>query len=114
MKTTLFISMTPEEKILIVDAKTAGRLPQPFEQSYKHVVVIDNAGLEIRQYEQLEMGRSKYAIHRERIDADFEMPEISMLIENKFVSSFMKVWVKDKKDVRKPARLALKSLKPIF
>jgi len=112
MKATL--SITPTDRLLIIDSKTAGRLPQPFEQDYKHVVVLDTKGIEIRQYEQLEMGKSKYAIHKERIEADFEMPELTMLVENKFVSSFMKTWVKDKIDVRKPARLALKSLKPVL
>jgi len=112
MKATL--SITPTDRLLIIDSKSAGLLPQPFEQLYKYVIILDNRGIEVRQFEQLEMGRSKYAIHKERIDADFEMPELTQLVENKFISSFMKTWVKDKVEVRKPARLALKSIKPIF
>jgi hypothetical protein len=112
MKATL--SITPTERVLIIDNKTAGRLPQPFEQDYKHVVVLDNKGVEMRQYEKLEMGKNKYAIHKERFDADFEMPELTMLVENRFVSSFMKMWVKDKTDVRKSSKFALKSLRPVI
>jgi hypothetical protein len=108
------VSINPKDRVLIIDNKSAGKLPQPFEQDYKFVVVLDTKGLEIRQYEQLEMGRTKYAIHRERMVADFEVPEVSQATENKFISSFMRVWVKDKLDVRKAAKFALKSLKPSF
>lgn len=106
------LQITPAEKLLIADVKTAGRMPQPFEQDYKACLIVDAKGVEIRMYELLEMGKSKYAIHKERMDADFRVPEMDPNVEKLFISSFMKTWVKDKTDYRKAVRLALKALKP--
>lgn len=108
------LQITPTSKLLIADLKTAGRMPQPFENEYKACLITDTKGIEIRQFEQLEPGNSKYAIHKERIDPDFKMPEIDQTTEKLFVGAFMKTWVKDKTDYRKAARLALKALKPVF
>ena len=107
-----FENIQPSEQILVVDIKTTGRLAQPFEQNYNEVVVLDTKGVEIRKYEQLSEGK-KYAIHRERIDADF-LVELDDATEQKFLSSFLRMWSKDKTDLRKPARLALKSIRPLL
>jgi hypothetical protein len=108
------LQITPTSKLLIADVKTAGRMLQPFEHEYTACIIVDTKGLEIRMFERLEQGNTKYAIHRERMDADFKVPEIDQATEKQFVGSFMKTWVKDKTDYRKAARLALKSLKPVF
>jgi len=108
------LRITPIDRLMLIDHKTAGRQLQPFEHDYKAVLVVDGKGVEVREYELLKAGSSKYAIHRERINADFPVPEIDQLVEGKFVSAFMRVWVNDKFDYRKAARIALKSIRPSF
>lgn len=92
------------DDILIVDEQTAGRMMQPFEHRFKYCIVLGAQGAEIRQFERLEMGNSKYAIHREKVPGVAQAP----LDFKQFVEVFERQYNIDKVDVRKAVRMAIK------
>lgn len=98
---------TQVDGILLIDRETAGALPQPFEQDYKLVVVVDEAGADIRQYEAFKPGR--YAIHHERMDTGEHVPVHAPHFESAFVRSFEYVRKADPLDLRAAVKYALKA-----
>lgn len=54
-------------QLLVVDSKYAGNWRPGWEELFPNVAVLFSDRVELRQYERLEMGGSKYAIHTERV-----------------------------------------------
>lgn len=88
--------------VMLIDMMSAGMMSPGFERTHKFVVVVSLNGVEIRQYEQLEMGHSKYAIHTERVAA----PSIAF---HDFCKVFKRQWEADPLDIRKAVKMAIKS-----
>lgn len=91
-----------DKDILVVDWLTAGQMPQPFEHDHKNNVVLFENRVELRQFENLGLG--KYAVHTEKI----ESPAGEVIDADKFYQVFYRAIKVDPTDVRKSIRWALK------
>jgi hypothetical protein len=89
---------------MLVEFDATGNLEPGFERTHKHTIVVSKNGVQIRQYERLGMGNSKYAIHTESVPA----PSGSTIDYTHFCKIFKRQWVVDPLDVRKAVRMALK------
>lgn len=96
--------MTRKGDVLVIDWEVAGRGPQPFEHEYDHNVVVFPDHVEYRQFEQLGLGMSKYAIHTE----NFPGPIGQKIETQRFLRAFVEARKLDPVDIRKAIRWALK------
>ena len=93
-----------DNDVLLIGWQEAGRLPQPFEhQHHENVVVFPNK-VEHRQFELLELGMTRYAIHTE----SFQAPTGSEIDPERFLEAFKRAYELDPVDIRKAIRWALK------
>ena len=93
------------EDILVIDHKTAGELPQPFEHAHKFNVVVFHTHVEIRECEQLAMGMQKYAIHTERVPCP--VPDVRIDYDL-FLKVFKRAYLLQTIDLRQVIKMALK------
>lgn len=90
--------------VLVIDWKDAGLLKQPFEHEHEHNVVVFPDRVELRQFQQLGLGMSKYVIHTERFDG-----APGQKVDTKqFLLAFVRARDIDPIDIRKAIRWALK------
>lgn len=89
-------------EVLVIDWKTAGNLPQPFEQHHEYNVVLFQDRAELRQLKQLELGMTKYVIHTE------EFPAPGEVNAGAFLETFQRALTVYSPDVRMAIRWALK------
>lgn len=96
--------MTKKGDVLVIDWYDAGMLPQPFEHEYENNVVVFPDRVELRQFQQLGLGMTKYVIHTEKFDG-----APGQKIDTKaFLRAFVKAREFDPVDIRKAIRWALK------
>lgn len=90
--------------VLVIDWKSAGNLSQPFEHAHNSNIVVFPTRVEYRQFELLELGMQRYAVHTECFNA----PPGDEIDPDRFLEAFKRAYDLDPVDIRKCIRWALK------
>jgi hypothetical protein len=108
----LATASTSSFDVAVVDWRTAGELPQPFEHLFGQVVVVDTekGKAELREYSPVfkdfaKAGADQYAIHTER----FPVPVSASLDMRLFTTALVRSVDKNPSDLRQAIRWGVKA-----
>lgn len=91
----------------LISAEAAGVMQPAWEQYIPLNIVLFSDRVEIRMFERLEMGNSKYAIHTEKVPTKLT----NKYQHEKFISTFFRQLAVDKNDIRKAVRMGAKNVR---